>query len=156
MCEFIATLGREQVKMSIPRSLMMASSFLHEILMDYVESPDATDNENNNGNEIPLASIDVATFKELVRYCDVKGVPEREDEFFIRIQGDREKMYDLLLASDFLLMDALVERLCVEAAEVIKSMDNEVEICSYLFLADDLSEDERVRIRTESEWCKYV
>jgi hypothetical protein len=147
--DYYIELSDSELNPSIPRSLMLASKLLIEMIPEDAEVCDI------ESRTISLKKLNTSTFHELLNYCDCKGIPEQEKKFFDRIAGDREKMHDLLTISDFLMIERLVERLCESAAKRIQSM-NATEIRHYLFLPDDLDDSEKDKIKRESEWCLYL
>ncbi|XP_015695028.1 SKP1-like protein 11 [Oryza brachyantha] len=108
---------------------------------------------------ILLPIVDAETLKKVIEYCDKHATDgdneelENWDETFINeLYEDRERLFEVIRASNYLCIDGLLNLTCDKVADTLKSKTLQ-EIREAYNIHNDLTEEEEEEIRRENAWA---
>ncbi|XP_015694923.1 uncharacterized protein LOC102716990 [Oryza brachyantha] len=108
---------------------------------------------------ILLPIVDAETLKKVIEYCDKHATDsdneelENWDETFINeLYEDRERLFEVIKASNYLCIDGLLNLTCDKVADTLKTKTLE-EIREAYSIHNDLTEEEKEEIRRENAWA---
>jgi S-phase kinase-associated protein 1 len=131
---------------------------------------------DNGGNVLALATnIPAHALDKVTKYCNkhaAAGNPSRsgaaattsaaatardlenwDRELVRELDDDVDALYDLVVAADFLRLNGLVDVVCEKVAGIIKRCDTPKEIRETFRIPDDLSAEQKEKIRNEYIWA---
>ena len=113
---------------------------------------------------IPLPNVYTKSLIKIIEYWrhhaqeDSDGSPEKKaamkewDEEFLKMDGNKKELFDLIMAANYLDAKPLLDALCKEVANIIKVMSVE-EVRSYFNIENDFTREEEDKIRAENAWA---
>lgn len=112
--------------------------------------------EDMDVHAIPLPNVTSKTLSKVIEYCN-KHVDEKEsdelklwDKDYVKV--DKNMLFDLILAANYLDIRSLLDLTCLCIADMIK--DYSVEQVRELFgIANDFTPEEEAEIRKENAWA---
>jgi S-phase kinase-associated protein 1 len=154
----LTLVSQEQEKYQVPKRVAMMS----ELIKTIVES-DATD------KEIPLPHVKGNVLHKVVMYMKyhsdnppreiekplkspiMNEVVEQWDADFVDI--DREQLFDLIVAADYMHIQPLFNLACAKVASIIKNKTPE-QIRRALNIPNDFTPEEEEAVRAENRWAE--
>ena len=131
--------------MQIPQRFVQASKLLTEML---------SDNPDSDEEKISLP-FPLHTLKSCAELLSVDVEQQREK--IKEIVEDQDLVHELLCCTEYLDTEDLLNLLCQGVAQKLHSFGTDYEkIRNYLYLVDDLTEEEKEAIELETQWCKYM
>nr|ACS69065.1 pollen specific SKP1-like protein LSK1 [Lilium longiflorum] len=113
---------------------------------------------------IPLPNVSTKSLGKIIEYWrhhaqeDSDGSPESKaamkewDDEFLKLDGNKKELLNLVMAANYLDAKPLFEALCEEVRNTIKVMSVE-EVRSYLNIENDFTPEEEEKIRAENAWA---
>jgi S-phase kinase-associated protein 1 len=137
-------------KKVIPKEIAEFSQTIKNMLEDVGDSM-------SEQSAIPLPNILPATFEKIIEYCQyhldhATDTPEALKEWDLKFCDlPKEQMFNLLNGSNYLNIAMLFDHACQATAHQIENKTPE-EIREYFGLPDDLTAEEKEKIKKENEW----
>jgi S-phase kinase-associated protein 1 len=132
------------------------------------------DEEDETEQEIPLPNVPSAILKLVILFleldiknplveiekpiksCKMEEIVSKEYADFLDIVvigEDKEKLFKLILAANYLDIKSLLDLCCAKVATMIKGKNPE-EIRSEFDIVNDFTPEEEAQIREENRWCE--
>ncbi|XP_031132399.1 SKP1-like protein 11 [Ipomoea triloba] len=117
------------------------------------------DSSKGENSVIPLSKVDGKTLAKILDYCEVHTAVEKTDaekkEFDQKfVDVEMAELYDLLMATDYLEISELLEKLARRVAEMIKGKTPE-EIRKTFNIENDFSPEEEEEMKKENPWALF-
>ena len=130
--------------------------------------------DDDANQEIPLPNVDYEILESVIDFCELydsnpfdeiekpiksanmEEIVSKEHADFLGtvvIDGDKEKLFKLILAANYLDIKPLLDLCCAKVASMIKGK-NPDEIRSEFNIVNDFTEEEEKQIREENKWCE--
>ena len=108
-------------------------------------------------NIFPILTITKDTFIRILEYCFYKSIIQDEEQFkqklieikYLSLQD--EDIFKLILASNFLFIQSLLDLTCSKIAEYISECDTSEEIRKRFNIKNDFTPEEEEEIKRETE-----
>lgn len=136
---------------------MMSLTLKH--LMDDVFATD--DHEGREEQVLPVPNVDGRTLKRVLEYCERYVEASRKsdedvkswDADFIRelVSEEEQRLYDVVLAANYLNVSPLLDLTCQHIASMIKGKTSE-QIRDMFHIDNDMSPEETEATRREFAW----
>jgi len=152
----IITKNNEQISTSF--EAMKKSETIKALLMYVDDEPEDFDISILE-NPLPLPQVDTCTLKLIIKYCqyhydnkDTEDDKKKWDKEFIKMDDD--KLFNLILASNYLEIKPLLDLTCSTVADYIKECHTPQEIRRRFNIKNDFTPEEEEEVRKENAWCE--
>uniref|UniRef100_A0A0E0LZ46 SKP1-like protein n=1 Tax=Oryza punctata TaxID=4537 RepID=A0A0E0LZ46_ORYPU len=131
-----------------------AAAILSKTLGNMIEDDCATDG-------IPLVNVASNILAKVVEYCNKHAATEAGGEEELRkfdaefVNIDKNKLFELIMAANFLNVPCLLELTCQHAADLIKDMMPE-QVREIFGIEDDFTPEEEAEVRKEYAWAYEI
>ena len=132
-------------------------------------SEDAEENENEEGQEIPLPNVKSSVLTKVIEFCrhysedpmneiekPLKSANMQEvvQEWFANfVKIEQELLFELILAANYMDIKPLLDLTCATVASMIKGKTPE-EIRKTFNIVNDFTPEEEAQVREENKWCE--
>ncbi|KAK1441863.1 skp1/btb/poz domain superfamily like protein [Babesia gibsoni] len=148
---------------TVDRKALSMSTVLNNMLMHY--------DEDSEVEPVPLKNISTSTLAKILDYCrfhvdnPAKPIPKplrtnklsdvvsQWDLQFVDV--DKEVLFDIMMAENFLDIKPLLELTCAKIASMIKGKTPE-EIRDEFNIVNDFTPEEEAMIKEENKWCEEL
>uniref|UniRef100_A0A0E0Q3Z9 SKP1-like protein n=1 Tax=Oryza rufipogon TaxID=4529 RepID=A0A0E0Q3Z9_ORYRU len=128
-----------------------AAASLSQLVSNMIENDCTT-------NGVPLPNVASKVLAKVIEYCIKHAAAEEEEEKDLKsfdaefIDVDKNMLYDLLLASNFMNIKSLLDLCCQHTANLIKGKSPE-QIRKEFGIKNDFTPEEEEEIRKENTWA---
>lgn len=102
---------------------------------------------------IPLPNVKGATLRKVIEFCKLQQENPTSEKTGFLDGMDRDSLFDLILAANYMDNADLLTLSCKSVAEMIKGKTPE-EICKHFNLPAVFTPEEEEQVRKENEWCE--
>ena len=159
MNSVISVQTKDDKIIKIPVEGAYNSEVLKSILgWDEINLDDITE-EDIPLTEIPCTEVDSETFNLINQYWEWKfknkEITNDNSKIWFKsfFNFDDEKLFALIMASNYLQLNELLDESCRKVAEEIKSCKTPQEIRRRFNITNDFTPEEEEHIKNENTWC---
>lgn len=133
---YITLVSCDNVHICIPKSIAVQSKLVSTVL-----------ETDTDATEVNIHSVYGTTLEQIVHYMTYNTLPD----LFYTNPWNRDMTYNLLSASDYMIIPPLLEAVCTYIVDVMKDKSPE-EIRSIMDIHDDLSVEQRSKLIQDTSW----
>mmetsp|Transcript_4670 Transcript_4670/g.9408 ORF Transcript_4670/g.9408 Transcript_4670/m.9408 type:complete len:160 (-) Transcript_4670:375-854(-) len=119
------------------------------------------DDTADDENRIPIPNVDAVTLAKVIEFCRyqheqvVNAQPEEDIEKWHRefVKVDKSTLFQLILASNYMDIQPLLDLTCKTVASMIKGKSPE-QIRADFNIKSDFTPEEEAEVRSENAWCE--
>ncbi len=161
------------VEIDVDRDIVAMWTTVSDLLVDLPPPKKEGEGQGSKGSleepeeVVPLPNVTRKTLEKVIEYCrhqidepdDVEWgqsffhVPSREDASLETIQAKFRELASLAEAASYLDVEKLYTDVTSAFAIALEKRETPEEIREELGLLDDLTDEEKVEIRRENDWC---
>ncbi|KAI1094414.1 E3 ubiquitin ligase SCF complex, Skp subunit [Rostrohypoxylon terebratum] len=159
--DYIRLQSNDNIKIDVEKAVAERSLLIKNMLEDL--------GPNADGQTIPIPNVTEPVLRKVIEWCEhhrndppatnedesdnrkkTTDIDEWDQKF---MQVDQEMLFEIILASNYLDIKALLDVGCKTVANMIKGKSPE-EIRKTFNIVNDFTHDEEEQIRRENEWAE--